>query len=151
MITKLLLCRSLNYGVDDMQGYNCIAVLHPDGEHWLMCKRLKDPYKGLYNLVGGKIEEGEEHLSAAYRELFEETALTREDIEIVRLMSFDYPLDNCYVEIYAGRLSEEKEVSGDENKLEWLPLSENFFDMKRFAGEGNIGHIYEILKLHPEI
>ena len=113
MITKLLLCRSLNFGVDNMQGYNCIAVLHPDGEHWLMCKRLKDPYKGLYNLVGGKIEEGEEHLSAAYRELFEETALTREDIEIVRLMSFDYPLDNCYVEIYAGRLSEEKEVSGD--------------------------------------
>ncbi|MBQ7071562.1 MAG: NUDIX domain-containing protein [Ruminococcus sp.] len=134
-----------------VQGYNCIAVLHPDGERWLMCKRLKDPYKGLYNLVGGKIEEGEDHLEAARRELYEETSLTREDITIVKLMSFDYPLDGCYVEIYAGRLKTDKQVSGDENKLEWLSLSENFFDMSRFAGEGNIGHIYEILKLHPEI
>lgn len=116
-----------------------------------MCRRLKEPYKGLYNFVGGKIEEGEDHLDAAYRELFEETALTREDIAIRRLMSFDYPLDGCYVEIYVGRLSEPKEVSGTENELVWLPLTEDFFDMTRFAGEGNIGHIYEILKLHPEI
>ena len=134
-----------------VQGYNCIAVLHPDGERWLMCKRLKDPYKGLYNLVGGKIEEGEDHLEAARRELYEETSLTREDITIVKLMSFDYPLDGCYVEIYAGRLKTDTQVSGDENQLAWLSLSENFFDMSRFAGEGNIGHIYEILKLHPEI
>ena len=134
-----------------VQGYNCIAVLHPDGERWLMCKRLKDPYKGLYNLVGGKIEEGEDHLEAARRELYKETSLTREDITIVKLMSFDYPLDGCYVEIYAGRLKTDKQVSGDENQLAWLSLSENFFDMSRFAGEGNIGHIYEILKLHPEI
>ncbi|MBR4555577.1 MAG: NUDIX domain-containing protein [Ruminococcus sp.] len=134
-----------------MQGYNCIAVLHPGGRRWLMCRRLKDPYKGLYNLVGGKIEEGEDHLAAAYRELFEETSLTRDDISIRRLMSFDYPLDGCYVEIYAGRLSRPAEVSGTENELVWMPLDENFFDMKKYAGEGNIGHIYEILKLHPEI
>lgn len=134
-----------------MQGYNCIAVLHPDGQRWLMCRRLKEPYKGLYNFVGGKIEPEEDHLDAAYRELFEETSLTREDIGIVLLMSFNYPLDGCYVEIYAGRLKEEKQVSGTENELLWLPLDEDFFDMKRFAGEGNIGHIYEILKLHPEI
>ncbi|MBR6872071.1 MAG: NUDIX domain-containing protein [Ruminococcus sp.] len=134
-----------------MQGYNCIAVLHPDGQRWLMCRRLKEPYKGLYNFVSGKIEPEEDHLDAAYRELFEETSLTREDIGIVLLMSFNYPLDGCYVEIYAGRLKEEKPVSGTENELLWLPLDEDFFDMKRFAGEGNIGHIYEILKLHPEI
>ena len=134
-----------------MQGYNCIAVLHSDGERWLMCRRLKEPYKGLYNLVGGKIEKGEDHLDAAYRELFEETSLTRRDLSIVRLMSFDYPLDGCYVEIYAGRLAQPKEVSGTENELLWMPLSEDFFDMTQYAGEGNIGHIYEILKLHPEI
>ena len=134
-----------------MQGYNCIAVLHPDGERWLMCRRLKDPYKGLYNFVGGKIEPGEGHLDAAYRELYEETTLTRSDIRIVRLMTLDYPLDGCYVEIYAGRLSQPKEVSGTENELVWMPLCEDFFDMKKFAGEGNIGHILEILKLHPEI
>ena len=52
-----------------MQGYNCIAVFNEDADRWLMCLRKKDPYKGLLNLVGGKIEPDEEHLSAAYREL----------------------------------------------------------------------------------
>ena len=47
-----------------MQGYNCIAVIHKNKTDWLMCRRLKDPYKGKLNLVGGKIEQGEDHLEA---------------------------------------------------------------------------------------
>ncbi|MCR5540064.1 MAG: NUDIX domain-containing protein [Ruminococcus sp.] len=133
-----------------VQGYNCMIVLSPEGDEWLMCKRRKDPYKGLYNLVGGKIEQGEEGEHAAYRELFEETSITRDQIHLERLMTFDYPMDGCYVEVWAGQLSQPTEVSGDENDLEWLPLTEDFFDMKKYAGEGNIGHMFEILKLHPE-
>ncbi len=64
-----------------MQGYNCIMVYSNDRSRLLFCKRKKDPYKGLYNLVGGKIEPGEE--------------------------------------------------------------GEDFFDLDRFAGEGNIGHMAE--------
>lgn len=134
-----------------MQGFNCIAVVHKDGGKWLMCRRRKNPYQGLLNLVGGKIEEDENHLDAAYRELHEETGITSEDIVITRLMTFDYPLDGCFVEIYAGQLSKEIAPSGDENDLMWVSLDENFFDMKFYAGEGNIGHILEILKLHPEL
>jgi 8-oxo-dGTP diphosphatase len=100
--------------------------------------------------VGGKIEKGEEGEHAAYRELFEETSITREEITLERLMTFDYPMDGCYVEVWAGQLTQPTEVSGDENDLEWLPLTEDFFDMKKYAGEGNIGHMFEILKLHPE-
>jgi hypothetical protein len=29
-----------------------------------------------------------------------------------------------------------------------MSLREDFFDMTRFAGEGNIGHIYEIIKMN---
>ena len=39
-----------------MQGYNVIWVLNKNADKVLMCKRRKEPYKGLYNLVGGKIE-----------------------------------------------------------------------------------------------
>ena len=35
---------------------------------------LKDPYVGMYNLVGGKIEKDDDRLNEAYRELVEETA-----------------------------------------------------------------------------
>ena len=58
--------------------YNLIVVFSPDKTKLLMCRRLKEPYLGLSNFVGGKIEEGEDGLDAAYRELREETAVTRE-------------------------------------------------------------------------
>ncbi len=69
-----------------MQGYNLIAVFSPDGEKVLMCRRIKDPYNGLMNFVGGKIEPGEDGETAAYRELFEETGISRRDIKLIHLM-----------------------------------------------------------------
>ena len=60
-----------------MQGYNVIAVFSENADKVLMCKRRKNPYKGLSNFVGGKIEESENGLDAAYRELEEETTITK--------------------------------------------------------------------------
>lgn len=131
-----------------MRGYNVIAVFAPDRRTMLMCRRVKDPYKGLYNMVGGKIESGEDGYSAAYRELFEETGITREDIRIVHLMDFTYPLCDEYVEVYAGGLKHAVALREEKNPLLWVDVTENFFDMERFAGEGNIGHIMEHVKLH---
>jgi len=128
-----------------IQSYNVTWVFNATTDRALFCKRQKEPYKGLYNLVGGKIETDEDSLSAAYRELREETGIT--DIELVHVMDFTYfQRDACRVEVYFGKLNADIEVSGDENELAWLDISENFFDMSRFAGEGNIGHIYEIIK-----
>ena len=50
-----------------MRIVNLIIVLNQDKDQVLMCYRKKDPYKGLYNFVGGKVEEDEDHLEAAYR------------------------------------------------------------------------------------
>lgn len=133
-----------------MQGYNLIAVFNRDKSKMLMCKRLKDPYKGLFNMVGGKIELGESSENAAYRELFEETGITREQIRLTHLMDFTYHLSNCYVEVYVGRLNCKADLMGDENILFWSGFEHNFFDMKEYAGEGNIGHIMEQIKLYKE-
>lgn len=133
-----------------MQGYNLIAVFSPDGQKMLMCRRIKEPYKGLMNFVGGKIEPDEDSEAAAYRELFEETGICRQDIELVHLMDFSYPLDPCYVEVFAGQLKREVSVSGEENPLFWSGLDCDFFDMRRYAGEGNIGHIMEHIKLNHD-
>ena len=72
--------------------YNVIAVLDERCEHVLMCTRGKPPYQGLLNLVGGKIECGEDGVCAAYRELWEETGIAKEDIGLVHLMDFTYHL-----------------------------------------------------------
>ena len=113
-----------------MQGSNLIVVFSPDREKMLMCRRIKEPYKGLINFVGGKIEPGESGFDADYRELYEETGISRRDIELVHLMDFSYPLDPCYVEVYAGQLKRETEPVGDENPLFWSGLDCDFFDMK---------------------
>ena len=73
-----------------MKGYNVIVVFNKEADRMLMCKRVKDPYKGLSNFVGGKIEVGEDGMDAAYRELFEETSIVRENIKLTHLM--DLPI-----------------------------------------------------------
>jgi len=63
------------------------------------------------------------------------------------LMDFTYYYQNCYVEVYVGRLKREVSLSGDENELYWSDLNRNFFDMSLYAGEGNIGHMIEQVKM----
>lgn len=126
---------------------NCIAVFNKECTKLLMCVRRKDPYKGLSNLVGGKVEIGEDGMDAAYRELFEETSIIKDDIKLTHLMDFVYLLDDITVEVYVGRLNKDVEVSGDENDLYWSELDCDFFDMAKYAGEGNIGHMMEHIKM----
>jgi 8-oxo-dGTP diphosphatase len=135
------------YGGQVMQGYNVIMVYNKDMDRLLMCKRLKNPYKGLSNLVGGKIENGERGIDAAYRELQEETGISKEDITLHHLMDFIYYFQNCYVEVYVGKLNRDVNISGDENELYWSDLNKDFFDMSLYAGEGNIGHMIEQVKI----
>ena len=123
-----------------MKRMNVIVVFDKDIENVLMCKRAKDPYKGLYNLVGGKIED-DNSLEEAYRELLEETAISKNDISIEHFMDFTYIKWDMELEVYYGVLKHDVELVEEVNKLEWISLEENFFDMTKFAGDGNIGHI----------
>ena len=133
-----------------MKKLNVIIVYSNDEEKILMCHRKKEPYKGLYNLVGGKIEENEDYIDAAYRELNEETGITSEDIKLVHVMDFSYQITGIELQVYAGKLNKEVEVVDEVNKLYWFDSSENFFDTSRFAGEGNIGHMIEQIKLYKD-
>jgi 8-oxo-dGTP diphosphatase len=129
-----------------MQGYNCIMVYSKDATKLLFCRRRKDPYLGLYNLVGGKIESDESSSEAAYRELEEETGIRHSDILLHHMMDFTYYNQDCYVEVYAGYLNKEITMREEAHPLEWLDVREDFFDLGRFAGEGNIGHMVEQVK-----
>ena len=133
-----------------MQGYNAIVVFCENADKVLMCKRRRNPYKGLLNFVGGKIEKDENGLDAAYRELEEETTISRNDIVLSLLMDFTYYFGNCYLEVYVGKLNKAVDVSGDENELYWSTLDHDFFDVTQYAGEGNIGHIMMHVKMYQE-
>ena len=130
-----------------MKKMNVIVVFDNKIENTLMCKRTKEPYMGMYNLVGGKIEKENDGLNEAYRELEEETNIKKKDIDLIHFMNLTYTKWNKELEVYYGILKNEVELIEEVNKLEWVSVNDNFFDMNRYAGEGNIGHIIEEIKI----
>jgi len=141
-----------------MRVLNVVWIFNPSVNTVLMCKRHKEPYLGLYNLLGGKVDTGEDGLTAAYRELEEESGIKPADLlnGLHHLMDFTYYSSIMYpedvrVEVYTGKLRSSVAVAGDEKELLWMDVNEDFFDMNKFAGEGNIAHIYRQIKLRPEL
>ncbi len=124
--------------------YNCIVVFNKSVDKILFCKRMKSPYKGLYNFVGGKVEENETSTEAAYRELYEESRIDKASIELIHLMDTTYYPQEFILEIYTGVLDKDIDLVEELNPLEWFSIEENFADTDRFAGDGNIAHIVRI-------
>lgn len=130
-----------------MKKYNVIVVFDKDLNKTLMCKRTKEPYNDMFNLVGGKIERENDGLNEAYRELNEETNITSEDISLIHFMNIEYVVFDKLIEVYYGILNKAVNLIEEVNKLEWVSINDNFFDMNKYAGEGNIGHIIEEIKI----
>ena len=130
-----------------MKKYNMIVVFDKNIKNTLMCKRTKDPYVGMHNFVGGKIEKEKDGLNEAYRELEEETGISKSDIKLIKFMNIEYIALDKLLEVYYGILNKNVELVEEVNKLKWVSTNDNFFDITKYAGEGNIGHILEEIKI----
>lgn len=133
-----------------MRHLNCSVVFNKQKDQVLFCKRAKEPFKGLYNFVGGKVEPDERSFDAAYRELLEETGIGKDKICLYRLMDLTYYEQDYVLEIYVGQLqNDDVQLREEVNPLEWLPLTEDFADAGRFAGDQNIAHIIRVALKFP--
>lgn len=132
-----------------MKRLNCIVVFNRDKGGILFCNRTKDPYKGMYNFVGGKVEPGESSSDAAYRELYEETGVGRAQIRLHHFMDITYYYQDFVLELYTGILREDVVLKEEVNPLIWLSLQEDFTDPGKFAGEQNIAHIINVALKYP--
>lgn len=101
----------------------------------------------MHNLVGGKIDKENDGLNEAYRELNEETGITKQDTQLLHFMDINYIAFNKNLEVYYGVLNKEVTLVEEVNKLVWVDINDDFFDMSKYAGEGNIGHIIEEIKI----
>lgn len=128
-----------------MQHYNLILVFSSSFEKVLMLKRTKEPYLHLLNFPGGKVEQGEEHLQAAQRELKEETGL---DLPLKALATFTYPLEPCVLHIFFAK-TDNLEVTEELHPLFWISVEENFASEK-FAGLGNCEHLVRLALFYKE-
>ena len=62
-------------------------------------------------------------------------------------MNITYVKWDKELEIYYGILNKDVSLIEEVNKLEWVNVNDNFFDMSKYAGEGNIGHIIEEIRI----
>ncbi len=133
-----------------MRKVNIILVFNKEEDKILMCKRKKDPFKGKLNFVGGKVEPNEDELHAAYRELEEETGITKDDITLTNLMNFEYKISGTELEAYAGKLNKDVRLKEELNSLYWISKDEDFNNLNKFAGEGNILHMLKQVEIFKD-
>lgn len=131
-----------------MRNLNLVVVFNKNLDKGLFCIRAKEPYKGMYNFVGGKAEEGETEEEAAYRELFEETGISKEDIKLDHFMDLTYYKYENHIPVFYGILENDVTLVEEKNKLEWVNLDDNLLDCSKFAGNYNIPHIVRQIKVY---
>ena len=101
--------------------------------------------------TGGHADGESDLLGTAIRELKEETGITKEDIKLIHLMNFQYATTDMELEVYFGNLNKEKELIEEVNKLYWIDKNSNFFDINKYAGEGNIGHMLKQVDIYNNL
>lgn len=131
-----------------MRKFNLIVVFDKTLDKALFCIRVKEPYKGLYNFVGGKVEKDESNDDAAYRELLEETGISRNDIILDHFMDLNYFKYGNNLQVYYGILNKEVNLVEEKNKLEWVAINDELLNNERFAGNYNIPHIIRQIKVY---
>ena len=131
-----------------MRKLNLIVVFSKNLDKVLFCIREKEPYKGLYNFVGGKVEKGENNDEAAYRELFEETGISKNDIELDHFMDLNYFKYENNLQVYYGILQHDVILVEEKNKLKWIEINDELLNNKKFAGNYNIPHIIRQIKIY---
>ena len=133
-----------------MRKLNLIVIFNEDLSKTLFCIRAKEPYKGMYNFVGGKVEENETNEEAAYRELFEETGISNKDVKLDHFMDLNYFKYENNLQVYYGILKHEVNLVEEKNKLEWVAINDELLDNSKFAGNYNIPHIIRQIKVYLE-
>ena len=98
-------------------------ALHGDDVLLLQHRSDADRFRGLWNGVGGHVEEGEDILAAARRELREEAGVEAPDLALRGVIHESGLLGRAHVVfVFLGRAVSRELVSREGHALRWQPL-----------------------------
>lgn len=108
-----------------MKNFVVIMLFTKDYKKVLLVKRNKKPYKGCWNGIGGKVENGETEIEAAKRECFEETKIKLESPKL--LVTYKYPESNpensgTILNVIYDFVDEVKVEDNYEGTYDWKPI-----------------------------
>jgi 8-oxo-dGTP diphosphatase len=99
----------------------------------LLIKRGKDPYKNLFALPGGFVNQGETIEEAIVREVYEETSLEVHPIEILGVYSDPTidPRGHMLTVVFIVLVIRGNPTTGDDtNEISWMPINKiNYIDI----------------------
>lgn len=140
-----------------MKRYVVILLFNEDMSKILLIKRKKKPYVGLYNGIGGKIEENENVFECSIRETKEEINVILHDPKL--LVTHLYPENekltqnsNVELNVLYDVIKEAEFEENEEGTFEWLNV-EFVLDAnnRSIAGYSNVGlFVREILQMEKK-
>ena len=126
--------------------YTLTILFNQDMTQVLMCKNLK---MKMVNFIGGVIKPLEDFMDASYRELEEETGITRDDVKLNFLQTETHVLaDNNVASLYItyGVLNKDIDVVTEKNPLIWV---NDFSMMHKWGLDGDCAvYINRALRFH---
>ena len=102
-----------------------LIFLFDENDHVLLIKgsKTKRLWAGLYNGIGGHIEQGEDIKEAALRELQEETGITDVDLFFVGQIMVDVSDETgVAIFLFKGQFGGDDFIHSSEGQLAWIPI-----------------------------
>lgn len=100
----------------------------------LMINRNKPPFMGMWNALGGHLEEGETPSQCAIREIYEESNVIVDNAKLISISTWNYDDDEIYV--YVSELPDDFNTSSypikinegiiDFKDIDWIIHEKNF-------------------------
>ncbi len=119
------------------QRYTLTIVFNKTKTHVLMLFHNK---QHRLNFIGGKIEPNESQTEASYRELFEETGISKDDIHLHYVQTAIEEFangDSWHLYVTTGVLEHDVELVPEKNKLTWIPILDVETLLYKTFGHGN--------------
>jgi 8-oxo-dGTP diphosphatase len=122
-----------------------VLCLLESEEGVLLLERNKEPHKGKYIPIGGKIEPFEDPLSAVIRETFEEVGikLKKDDVRYAGVLAETSPVKFNFINfIYRAHVDFFEPPLCDEGRLQWVARE----DMEKLPAPETDRFIYQFAK-----